>query len=70
MNVSQRMLLIFYQLGYCVLVFSLEFHHIFLIFQQEFIKRDLIIKISIRSKTRIKHCQILEMPQKSTYLVL
>lgn len=54
-----------------VLVSSLEFHHIFLIFQPEFIKRDLIIKISIRSKTHVKHCQILEMPiKKSTYLVL
>lgn len=34
-----------------VLVCSLKFQHIILIFQPEFIKRDLIIKTSMRCKT-------------------
>lgn len=34
-----------------VLVCSLKFQHIILIFQPKFIKRDLIIKISMRCKT-------------------
>lgn len=67
-----------------VLVCSLKFQHIILIFQPKFIKRDLIIKISMRCKTHktlsnirnaskkalIWYCQILEMLKKHVFGII